>query len=1458
MMTMLSPYPGLRPFQVEEHDLFFGREEQVDELLRRLRDNRFLAVVGPSGCGKSSLVRAGMMAALETGYLVTAGSEWRFAAMRPGRQPMRRLAEALIARARLFEIDLDAGLARDLIKDTLARGPRGLAEVLDGAPMPAGTNLLVLVDQFEEIFRFRREGDLDEANAFVALLLESAAQQVYPIYVVITMRSDFFGDCAVFTGLPEVINKSQYLTPRLTREQREAAIVGPARVFGGDVEPSLLNRLLNDMGTDPDQLPVLQHLLMRMWTWRGDAVAPHPEHSPVAEGKTLTLTDYESVGGFANALSNHAEEAFATLREGQQRVAEILLRRLSERGADNRAIRRPTSAGEVAALAEVTVEDVTQVADAFRAPDCSFLVPASPEPVYARTVLDISHESFLRQWQRLKGWIDAEAKSAESYRFLEQSARHWKQGRAALWGTPNLELALAWREEVRPTAEWAGRYGGDFALAMEFLTASEKAQRADLARKETRRKASVRRLRRLVVGLAALLLLVVGGIGYYLYDRVLEHTAYFNTFIKKRGIAEGYGPLTGEQRKARLISLKVVRKGRSGEVKFIEAVNASGRCDPRHGIGTVLPFNEPVSPSHKECRWEFVRDARGDIAYELAFNQFGNFVWGLAYTPKTADLFEGRRRAHFLDAHGRVAALKNSRAEMVEVTYSLEGYEILYAYLDRDGQPQPGRDLAYKLRQPANEKGLAAALISLDQNDQLMNDYIGNAEFRMVYDALGNMIRGEAFDRHGNKVTMTTGYQREENIYDAAGNLTETRFYNARGGPALEKQSGAHRIVRKYTAGGNLTSEEYYGTSNEKTTHEEFKYHKKASADFDHNGNWLSIHYYDTHDDGSIDNNGCHAYSNGYNDYGQLVESRCYDLRYLPAQDQSGAHLERVEYDVSGNNIAHSYFDVNDFKVENKAGYHRLEIKRDKRGNIVERTHFDADGRPVETSYGYHRQLDHYDLFGYRTATRFFGTDGMPVLVSSGYHRVNVTYNSRGHQTEFAYFGIDDEPIKFNGEYHRLKIENDEQGRPIQEAYYDEAYNLVALPSGYAMKIRQYDDRGNPVEERLFGPQRQLIHVKETCSIWRGRYDDQGRLVSSECFDGNDRPATFAAGYAKWTAKYDANGNLVEETRTGIDGRLFAPDDSYARYTAAFDESNRLVEETYYGADGQLRMQPKRGYARKTARYEHHQQTETAFYDQEGKLKLQDIGWAKAIARYDRRGNQTEVEFLAEDGRLRLQSIGYAKVVKAFDKNNNELEVAYFGEDGQLRVQDGGYARFTQLYDDQNRLIEQAYYDAHNNPAHPINGNQCAHKVRKIYRADGGLYSERFSGFGPHWGYDEMLVSYNEKGEAVGASYMDGGGQPVETEVHVASVISGTPAESMGIQAGDIILEYNDRPVSDVISFIRKREAEAVDVPTGKLRVRRGADILTFRTAHGKIGMNLRDKARVAKAPAGCTETVIG
>ncbi|MEW5804521.1 MAG: WD40 repeat domain-containing protein, partial [bacterium] len=499
------PYPGLRPFRQDETDIFFGREGQVDQLLERLEKSRFLAVLGPSGCGKSSLLNAGMLASLEIGFMASAGAQWRTATMKPGNSPIRELARALLKDESLGP---EWGEYREnvaYLQAVLRRGPLGLVEALKETPLPKGTNVLILVDQFEEIFRYRQQGSADEAEAFVSLLLNSARQREVPVYVVIAMRTDFLGDCSLLSGLPEAINEGQFLIPRLDREQSRAAIEGPAGVFQGEIEPALVNRLLNDMQKDPDQLPLMQHALMRMWTLALARGAASP---------TLTSGDYEAIGGLEKALSNHADEAFDELEERQKPIAETLFRSLTERSITRRDTRRPTRLSKVAAITGVDPEEVAKVVEVFRQPGRSFLTPSVREPLLPETIIDISHESLIRQWERLNGWVEAEAVSAGEYYRLEQTAHLWKEGVAELWGGLDLQNALAWKDRQHPTREWANRYGTDFDLVMEFLTKSqnhweeEKKRKKESAQRELKLKQAKKRMALTLVGLVIALCLV--------------------------------------------------------------------------------------------------------------------------------------------------------------------------------------------------------------------------------------------------------------------------------------------------------------------------------------------------------------------------------------------------------------------------------------------------------------------------------------------------------------------------------------------------------------------------------------------------------------------------------------------------------------------------------------------------------------------------------------------------------------------------------------------------------------------------------------------------------------------------------------------------------------------------------------------------------------------------------------
>ena len=499
-----NPFPGLRPFEADEDHLFFGRETRVDELLRRLRFNRFLAVVGTSGCGKSSLIRSGLIPALHGGQMVKAGSSWRIAVMRPGGHPFRELATALAGPGVLDMPASPAEVAgRPLVEVSLRRGARGLVDAVRQARLPPADNLLVVVDQFEELFRFQKTRGLDsshaEAVAFVKLLLEASEQSDQPVYVVITMRSDFIGDCMEYAGLPEALNNSQYLVPRMTRDELRSAIAGPVAVAGAGIAPRLVQRLLNDMGSDQDQLPLLQHALMR--TWDHWASGPEPRGS-------IDLDDYEDVGGLRDALSRHAEEAFADAETPRERqLVERMFRALSDIVADPRGGRRPCAVSEIAAIAEASFEEVVQAVERFRKPGRSFLMPPVPVPLTPDSIVDLSHESLMRCWTRLRGWVEEERADAAVYLRLTRAAQWFDDGTAGLWRDPELGLGLKWRTERRPTTAWAERYDPSFERAMRFLENSQAERDRLVNERRAERRRQFRRLQ-WVAGALALLLFI--------------------------------------------------------------------------------------------------------------------------------------------------------------------------------------------------------------------------------------------------------------------------------------------------------------------------------------------------------------------------------------------------------------------------------------------------------------------------------------------------------------------------------------------------------------------------------------------------------------------------------------------------------------------------------------------------------------------------------------------------------------------------------------------------------------------------------------------------------------------------------------------------------------------------------------------------------------------------------------
>lgn len=544
--SIINPFPGLRPFEENESYLFFGREKQIGELLQRLQETHLLAIVGASGSGKSSLVKCGLIPSLEKGLIPEAGSNWDIAFFTPGNRPFQNMAKTLSSVFDMAKDEADREYLEKVTEAALRRNDNGLIDFCK--EKSSKNSLLLVIDQFEEIFRYRKQEIQNEESAqntaaFVDLLLKTAQFKNPSTYIVFTMRSDYLGDCTLFEGLPEAINEGQYLIPRMTRAERRQAIAGPIGVGGAVASPDFIDRLLNEVGNNPDQLPILQHSLMRTWNYWKEHETPNVP---------LDVKHYEAIGTMSKALSRHAEEAYSELKTNrQQRICELMFKALTEKGADNKGVRRPLPLSQICAVADASEKEVKEVVEVFRKAGRTFLMPSNTVDLDKNTVIDIAHESLMRVWSRLINWVNDEQQSAETYLRLAEAAALYQQSQSGLWRDPELQIALRWQVLNEPNEAWATRYNPSFERAISFLEYSHKQHEFEKEEKERRQLVRLKRTRiiAIVVSIAAILALILAT--YAIFQRTeaekqksladvarLEAETNEGEAIKQKGFAE--------------------------------------------------------------------------------------------------------------------------------------------------------------------------------------------------------------------------------------------------------------------------------------------------------------------------------------------------------------------------------------------------------------------------------------------------------------------------------------------------------------------------------------------------------------------------------------------------------------------------------------------------------------------------------------------------------------------------------------------------------------------------------------------------------------------------------------------------------------------------------------------------------------------------------------------------------
>jgi WD40 repeat protein/serine/threonine protein kinase/DNA-binding SARP family transcriptional activator len=392
-----NPYKGLRAFQESEAEEFFGRDDLTARLIESLRQNRLVAVVGPSGSGKSSLVRAGLIPALRSGAL-PGSDDWLMTAMFPGAHPFEELATALSS----VVVGQTSGMLDDLMSDE-----RGLLRVIKQALPGDEPHLLLLVDQFEELFSI--VDDPEVRRMFLESLTEVAKDPDSRVHVVITLRADYFDHPLELQDFGSLVEAGLVPVTVPSEGGLALAISQPARMAGLEFEKGLVGRIVEDVKNEPGGLPLMQHALTEL--------------ADRHRGQLLTFEAYQKMGGVTRALGNRAEEQFQALTAKEREAAESVLLRLVTVDESAENSRRRVRRSELAALDidPITVDNVIQRFGAYR------LLSFDHDPVTRTATVEVAHEALLREWKRLRDWIEARREDLLLHRRLDAAVKEWQE-----------------------------------------------------------------------------------------------------------------------------------------------------------------------------------------------------------------------------------------------------------------------------------------------------------------------------------------------------------------------------------------------------------------------------------------------------------------------------------------------------------------------------------------------------------------------------------------------------------------------------------------------------------------------------------------------------------------------------------------------------------------------------------------------------------------------------------------------------------------------------------------------------------------------------------------------------------------------------------------------------------------------------------------------------------------------
>jgi YD repeat-containing protein len=891
------------------------------------------------------------------------------------------------------------------------------------------------------------------------------------------------------------------------------------------------------------------------------------------------------------------------------------------------------------------------------------------------------------------------------------------------------------------------------------------------------------------------------------------------------------------------------------------------------------------------------RSASGAVRIEYEFHD-GGYYKSFRYTdargrPRASgDGSYGTRFALATDHVGRNASETNLGPDGQPAMHP-DGYvQIRYQYDDNDELTEVSLWDQEGRRATHREGWSRRTILDRDAYGNLIRDQFldrqglptivsgGFASVQRTYDERGHLQDMIYYDADDKPTRVTDGYHRVHYGYDSLGRRTREQYFDPAGKAVLGSR-GFAAVRYAYGEGDGLAGIDFLGTNDEPVTITDGYASIRARFNEDGRVVWQEVLGPDAKR--TVSKAGYCEVRNVWNG-DDMTETALFGIDGKPTTANDGFHRTRYEYDELGNTTVVAYYDTRGQLVEGPQWYARSQTKYDERGLIVEVQYFDAQRHPCLARGGYSIERFEHDRLGHVIQEAFFDNAGQPIVVPKGYHRTTIEVDSLGQVRRKSFFDVQGKPAWVTDGYASVEYDHDAQSVKIAERYYDFDGEPVEASDGYHRAVHETDARGNVWQSSYFdrtgapavsvsmgshvlqtdyNDRDQIIRVKYMIvdalgqqhllpygpAIMEQTLDSLGRSTQLDFLDASQsltlNPSVQAA---RLRATYDSRGNETTRSHFGVQDQPVLNNEGVHLVQNEYNSRGVLVASAYFDTHGK----PIAGNRWRAARWQatangRGQYEEQRWYDTQGKLTTRSIeGVAIVRSQYDPRGHEIDRRHFDENEEPISATGGVHRVRREYDARGSLVLEEYFDESDKpvLHPKYLGF-RWTAEYDALGRLSVERWFDPREKPVICSEG----YAVRKTtYDARGRVVGIE------HLGKDGKLFSspdryharqtreYDRKNRLTRVEYYSAENELMETEAVVTFVAPWGQAAALGLREGDILVSYNDEPVTSWLVFAADRQRMAPGDPPQELVVRRGEQTQTLLLPRGMLNADAEDR----------------